>query len=65
MGKRNRKNIQLERVPVIFKPSWELYAKAYYTAKTLALSDKMNSLLFKTIQEEKPLDSKQAMIQFL
>ncbi|AUH71182.1 thiol:disulfide interchange protein DsbA/DsbL [Legionella sainthelensi] len=59
------KNIQLERVPVIFKPSWELYAKAYYTAKTLALSDKMNSLLFKTIQEEKkPLDSKQAMIQF-
>lgn len=59
------KNVQLERVPVVFKPSWELYAKAYYTAKTLALSDKMNSLLFKTIQEDKkPLDSKQAMIQF-
>ncbi|MGM9454060.1 thiol:disulfide interchange protein DsbA/DsbL [Legionella bozemanae] len=58
-------NIQFERVPVVFKPSWELYAKAYYTAKTLALSDKMNPLLFKTIQEDKkPLDSKQAMINF-
>ncbi|QMT61760.1 thiol:disulfide interchange protein DsbA/DsbL [Legionella sp. PC997] len=57
--------IQFERVPVVFKPSWELYAKAYYTAKTLALSDKMTPLLFKAIQEErKPLDSKQAMISF-
>src|SRR4051812_8999145 len=28
--------IQLERVPVVFKPDWELYAKAYYTAKILA-----------------------------
>lgn len=58
-------NIQFERIPVVFKPSWELYAKAYYTAKTLALSDKMDSLLFKAIQvERKPLDSKQAMINF-
>ncbi|MCW8445359.1 thiol:disulfide interchange protein DsbA/DsbL [Fluoribacter gormanii] len=58
-------NIQFERVPVVFKPSWELYAKAYYTAKTLALSDKMTPLLFKAIQEErKPLDSKQSMISF-
>lgn len=59
------KNVQFERVPVVFKPSWELYAKAYYTAKILALSDKMNPLLFKTIQDDKkPLDSKQAMISF-
>jgi thiol:disulfide interchange protein DsbA len=59
------KGIQFERVPVVFKPSWELYAKAYYTAKTLALSDKMDPLLFKTIQDEKTaLDTKQAMITF-
>ncbi|MGL5742460.1 MAG: thiol:disulfide interchange protein DsbA/DsbL [Legionella sp.] len=59
------KNIQFERVPVVFKPSWELYAKAYYTAKTLAISDKMSPLLFKTIQEDKkPLDTKQAMVGF-
>lgn len=60
-----KKNIQFESIPVVFKPSWELYAKAYYTAKILALSDKMNPLLFKAIQEEKkPLDSKEAMISF-
>jgi protein dithiol oxidoreductase (disulfide-forming) len=59
------KSIQFERIPVVFKPSWELYAKAYYTAKTLALSDKMDPLLFKTIQNEKTaLDTKQAMITF-
>lgn len=59
------KNIQFDRVPVVFKPSWEMYAKAYYTAKTLALSDKMTPLLFKAIQDDKKnLDSKQTMIAF-
>lgn len=59
------KNIQLERVPVVFKPDWELYAKAYYTAKALAMSDKINPLLFKIIQDDKkPLNTKQAMIDF-
>lgn len=58
-------SVLLEKVPVVFKPEWELYAKAYYTAKTLALADKMSPLLFKTIQEDKnPLASKQAMIDF-
>jgi thiol:disulfide interchange protein DsbA len=59
------KNTTIERVPVVFKPDWELYAKAYYTAKTLAISDKLTPQLFKTIQDEKtPLNSKQAMINF-
>ncbi|EHL31894.1 thiol:disulfide interchange protein DsbA/DsbL [Legionella drancourtii] len=59
------KSVQFERIPVVFKPSWELYAKAYYTAKTLALSDKLNPLLFKAIQVERtPLESKQTMINF-
>lgn len=59
------KGAKLERVPVVFKPEWELYAKAYYTAKILALSDKVTPALFKTIQDEKnPLASKQAMINF-
>lgn len=59
------KAAQFNRVPVVFKPEWELYAKAYYTAKTLAMADKLNPLLFKAIQEEKnPLNSKQAMIAF-
>lgn len=59
------KKAQFERIPVVFKPSWELYAKAYYTAKTLALSNKLTPLLFKTIQaDHKSLESKQTMINF-
>jgi thiol:disulfide interchange protein DsbA len=58
-------NVPLERVPVVFKPSWEVYAKAYYTAKTLALSDKFNPILFKAIQVEKNLlESNQDMVNF-
>lgn len=58
-------SVQLERVPVVFKPDWELYAKAYYTTKVLALTGKLSPQLFKAIQEEKrPLNSKQAMIDF-
>ena len=57
--------VQFERVPVVFKPSWELYAKAYYTANTLALSDRVNPALFKAIQVDRtPLESKQTMINF-
>ena len=59
------KSILFERVPVVFKPEWELYAKAYYTAKTLALTDKLNASLFKAIQvDKKSLNSKQAMVDF-
>jgi len=59
------KNTAIERIPVVFKPEWELYAKAYYTAKTLAMADKLTPQLFKAIQDEKKaLDSKQAMINF-
>ncbi len=59
------KSVEFERVPVVFKPSWELYAKAYYTAKTLALSEKLNPALFKAIQiDKKSLDTKQTMINF-
>ena len=59
------KTVQLDRVPVVFKPNWELYAKAYYTVKTLALTQKLNPLLFQAIQDKKQLlDSKQAMVDF-
>lgn len=59
------KAASVERVPVVFKPNWELYAKAYYTAKTLSLSDKLSPILFKAILEGKQnLNSKQAMIDF-
>ncbi len=58
-------SVQFDRVPVVFRPEWDLYAKAYYTAKTLALSDKLCPQLFKAIQEDKKtLSTKQEMIDF-
>lgn len=32
-------NVVFYRVPAVFNPSWELHARAYYTAKTLGLYD--------------------------
>ncbi|MDI1352042.1 MAG: thiol:disulfide interchange protein DsbA/DsbL [bacterium] len=59
------KSISLERIPVVFKPDWEIYAKAYYTAKALALTNKISPILFKTIQDDKkPLATPQDMINF-
>lgn len=56
-------SIVFEQVPVVFRPEWELYAKAYYTASMLAMTDKMSPILFKKIQDDKnKLDSAQAMV---
>lgn len=55
--------IKFEQVPVVFKPTWALYAKAFYTTKLLAMSEKMNPVLFKAIQDEKAnYDTPQAMV---
>lgn len=63
--KQNQSNITFHRVPVIFHKEWTYYAKAFYTAQLLGISDKMDALLFKTIQtDKKPLTSNQDMIDF-
>ncbi|MCE3045519.1 thiol:disulfide interchange protein DsbA/DsbL [Legionella sp. 16cNR16C] len=57
--------IKFNRVPVVFKPDWGFYAKAYYASHLLGLGDKLNPVLFKTIQIDKtPLNSNEAMINF-
>ncbi len=59
------KDIDFQRVAVVFNKEWENYSKAYYTAKSLGLADKLSPLLFNAIQEEnKPLSSNQKMIDF-
>jgi thiol:disulfide interchange protein DsbA len=57
--------IYFTKVPVVFNNDWEFYAKAFYTADALSLSDKLNPILFKTILiDKKALNSNQAMIDF-
>lgn len=44
------KDVDLERVAVIFEPGWPELAKAYYITEKLGLQAKMNSLLFMAVQ---------------
>lgn len=58
--------VHFERVPVVFNKSWEYYAKAYYTAEILSMTDKLSPILFKAIQVDKQsLDSNALMVAFL
>ncbi|KTD32599.1 thiol:disulfide interchange protein DsbA/DsbL [Legionella israelensis] len=58
------KKVAFKRVPVVFNKEWENYAKAYYTAQALSMTDKLTPLLFKAIQEERHLSTRQKMIDF-
>jgi len=40
------------RMPVVFRPDWELLAKAYFTAEILGVLDKTHEALFEAIHEK-------------
>lgn len=53
------------RVPVVFHEIWELYAKAYYLAKSLDILPEASKQLFQAIQvEHQPLDTTSRMTDF-
>ena len=59
------KTVEFSRVPVVFERGWDIYAKAYYTAKTLKILDTMTPKLFDAIQEKNQrLHTNQQMIDF-
>jgi len=41
------------RMPAVLGPSWELYARAYYTAELLGVTDTIHPALFKRIHKDK------------
>jgi thiol:disulfide interchange protein DsbA len=51
-------DVQFVRMPAILGPSWELLARAYYTAELLDVEDKIHQPLFDRIHKErKPVRS--------
>lgn len=63
--KDNSQHINFSKVPVVFKPSWEAYAKAYYAAEALGLSQTLSPDLFKRIITDKEsLGTDEAMITY-
>jgi thiol:disulfide interchange protein DsbA len=53
------------RMPAIFRPEWELHARAYYTAEILGVLGKTHSAMFEAIHQQKRRLSTDAEIQKL
>lgn len=59
------KYVVFERVPVVFEPNWDILARAYYTARTLGVAEKLSPLIFKAIhQDGQSLDTEAALADF-
>jgi thiol:disulfide interchange protein DsbA len=47
-------NVEFERIPAIFNnPTWELHARAYYTADVMGVVDRIHDALFDAIHVKK------------
>ena len=58
-------NVNFIQIPAIFNKSWELHAKAFYTAEVLGVHDKIHSALFDEIHvNKKRLGTKAALKSF-
>jgi len=58
-------NAQFVLVPAVFNPSWEPFARAFYTAQTLGLVDKTHQALFDAIHRDHlPLNTIDALANF-
>ena len=56
---------QFVLLPAVFNPSWEPFARAFYTAQTLGLVDKTHQALFDAIHRDHlPLNTLDALASF-
>jgi thiol:disulfide interchange protein DsbA len=51
--KKKPANVKFVRMPGVFRPSWEIHARAYYTAEILGVVDKVHGSMFDAIHEMK------------
>jgi len=59
------KDAEFVRLPGVFRPSWEVHARAYYTAVLLGVLDKIHTPLFNAIHlERKRLNTEAALRDF-
>jgi thiol:disulfide interchange protein DsbA len=47
------KEASFVRIPAIFRPNWELHARAFYTAEILGVLDKTHEAMFEAIHQKK------------
>lgn len=63
--KRKPKNVKFVRIPGMFRPSWEIHGRAYYTAEILGVVDKVHRAMFDAIHEQKRRMNDEASIMAL
>lgn len=51
--KRIPKDAEFVRIPAIFRPQWEIHARAFYTAEILGVLDKTHKAMFEAIHNQK------------
>ena len=62
---RQPEDVAFRRLPAVFRPSWYLHAKAYYTAEALGVLDKIHVPLFKALHaDKKTLDDEASLADF-
>lgn len=58
-------NASFRRMPAIFRSSWDIHARAFYTAEALGVVDKIHSPLFHAMHSErKKMNTKEALREF-
>lgn len=63
--KRKPKNVEFVRIPAVFRPTWELHARAFYTAEILGVLDKTHSAMFEAIhQQKRRLNTEKELMEF-
>ena len=58
-------DVAFTRMPAIFRPDWEIHARAYYISHALGTLDKTHTQLFAAIhQQGQPLNTQEALRKF-
>ena len=59
-------NVDFARVPAIFRPDWEVQARAYYALSNMGVIEDMHIKIFEAMHKQKKrLDTKQKITDFL
>lgn len=57
--------VTVRRMPAIFRPQWEIHARAFYTAQLLGVDGKLHEAVFTAIHEYgKKLDTREQLMAF-
>jgi len=58
------KDVEFIKIPAVFRPEWEIHARAYYTAQRLNVEDKISSAIFTAMHEQRlPMNNEAQLAQ--